>query len=66
MPAIYQACASFLARCAYLVDALWAFIYDVIMMSEFFKVLYLALYFACEIQKCMLYFINRTMTISFQ
>lgn len=66
MPAIYQAGASFLARCAYLVDALWVFIYDVIMMSEFFKVLYLALYFACEIQKCMLYFINRTMTISFQ
>ena len=24
---------------AYLVDALWVFIYDVIMMSEFFKVL---------------------------
>lgn len=39
MPAMHQACASFLVRCAYLVDALWVFIYDAIKMSEFFKVL---------------------------
>ena len=39
MPAMYQACASFLLRCPYLVDALWVFICDVIKMSEFFKVL---------------------------
>lgn len=39
MPAMDQACASFLVRCPYLVGALWVFIYDAIKMSEFFKVL---------------------------
>lgn len=37
MPAMDQACASFLVRCPYLVDALWVFIYDAIKMSEFLK-----------------------------